>query len=141
MGDLLDRVLAQRRLSMVLLLIFSGLAVVLAAIGLYGVLAVAVAQRSREIGIRMALGAEGGDIVRMVLTQGMGLTVAGLLAGLATAPLASYAMKQMLYGVEPLDPLTFGASAVVILIAALAASIHPARRASQVDPAITLRAD
>ncbi|HEY3441295.1 MAG TPA: ABC transporter permease [Paludibaculum sp.] len=141
LGDLLDRVLAQRRLSMVLLLIFSGLAVVLAAIGLYGVLAVAVAQRGREIGIRMALGAEGGDIVRLVLTQGLGLTVAGLLAGLATAPLASFAMKQMLYGVEPLDPLTFGASAVVILIAALAASLHPARRASQVDPATSLRAE
>ena len=141
LSRLLERVLAQRRLSMVLLLIFSGLAVLLATIGLYGVLAVAVAQRSREIGIRMALGAEGGDILRLVLTQGLGLTAAGLAAGLVAAPLASYAMKQMLYGVQPLDPLTFAVSAAVILVAALVASIHPALRATKLDPATSLRAE
>ena len=141
LGQLLDRVLAQRRLSMVLLMIFSGLAVVLAAIGLYGVLAVAVAQRSREIGIRMALGAESEDILRLVLTHGLGLTAAGLGAGLAAAPLAGFAMKQMLYGVEPLDPMTYAAAAVVILVAALAASIHPARRAAKLDPATSLRTE
>ena len=141
LGQLLDRVLAQRRLSMVLLMIFSGLAVVLAAIGLYGVLAVAVAQRSREIGIRMALGAESEDILRLVLTHGLGLTAAGLAAGLAAAPLAGVAMKQMLYGVEPLDPMTYAASAVVILVAALAASIYPARRAAKLDPATSLRTE
>jgi ABC-type antimicrobial peptide transport system permease subunit len=138
---MLDRVLAQRRLSMVLLMIFSGLAVVLAAIGLYGVLAVAVAQRSREIGIRMALGAESEDILRLVLTHGLGLTAIGLIAGLAAAPLAGFAIKQMLYGVQPLDPMTYAASAVVILVAALAASIYPARRAAKLDPATSLRTE
>lgn len=141
LGQLLDRVLAQRRLSMVLLMIFAGLAVVLAAVGLYGVLAVAVAQRSREIGIRMALGAEGRDILRLVLTQGFGLTVAGLVVGMTVAPFASYAMKQLLYGVEPLDPLTFAATGLIILIAALAASIYPAWRAASLDPATSLRAE
>jgi len=141
LGQLLDRVLAQRRLSTVLLMIFSLLAVVLAAVGLYGVLAVAVAQRSRELGIRMALGAAGRDILRIILTQGLGLSVAGLVAGMVTAPLASYAMKHMLYGVEPLDPLTFVITAVVILAAALAASIVPAWRAARLDPATSLRTE
>lgn len=141
LGQLLDRVLAERRLSTVLLLIFSVLAVVLAAVGLYGVLAVAVAQRSREIGIRMALGAEGKDILRLILVQGLGLTVVGLIAGMAAAPLVSYAMKQMLYGVEPLDPITFVGAALVVLIAALAASLHPAWRAAKVDAATSLRTE
>jgi putative ABC transport system permease protein len=141
LSALLDRALAQRRLSTVLLIVFSGLAVVLAAVGLYGVLAVAVAQRSREMGIRIALGAGIGDILRLVLTQGFGLTLAGLAAGMATAPLASFAMKQMLYGVEPVDPLSFAAAAVVVLIASLAASIHPAWRAARLDPATSLRSE
>ncbi len=141
LSALLDRVLAQRRLSTVLLIVFSGLAVVLAAVGLYGVLAVAVAQRSREMGIRMALGAGFGDILWLVLTQGFSLTIAGLAAGMATAPLASFAMKQMLYGVEPLDPLSFAGAALVVLIASLAASIHPAWRAAKLDPATPLRSE
>lgn len=81
------------------------------------------------------------DILRMVLTQGLGLTAAGLLAGMLTAPLAGFAMEHMLYGVGPLDPVTFAVSAVVILIAALAASLHPARRAAKLDPANSLRTE
>lgn len=141
MGALMDRVLAQQRLALVLLMVFSGLATLLAAVGLFGVLAVAVAQRSREMGIRMALGATGPDITRLVLTQGMGLTLAGLFAGLAAAPLASMVMRQMLYGVQPLDPLTFAAVALVVLIASMAACLLPAWRASKVDPGLALRGE
>lgn len=136
---LLDRVLAQKRLALVLLMVFSVLAVVLAAVGLFGVLAVAVAQRSREMGIRMALGASGTDILKLVFTQGLGLTVAGIVAGLAAAPLASMVMRQMLYGVQPLDPLTFAAVALLVLAASSAACLFPAMRASKVDPGLALR--
>ena len=120
---------------------FSAMAVLLAVIGLYSVLAVAVAQRSTEMGIRMALGAHPGDILRLILRQGLGLSCAGLAAGLAVAPLASRAMKQMLYGVEPLDRLTLGAVSLLILGAAAAACLVPARRAARVDPCTALRAD
>ncbi|WP_321473033.1 ABC transporter permease [uncultured Paludibaculum sp.] len=139
LSALMDRVLAQQRLALILLMIFSGLAVVLAAVGLFGVLAVAVSQRSREMGIRMALGASGHDILRLVLSQGMGLTVAGIIAGLLAAPLASQVMRQMLYGVQPLDPITFAAVALVVLAASVAACVMPAWRASKVDPGLALR--
>ncbi|MBN9662758.1 MAG: ABC transporter permease [Acidobacteria bacterium] len=141
MSALMDKVLAQQRLALVLLIVFAGLAVVLAAVGLFGVLAVAVAQRSRELGIRMALGASRPDILRLVLTQGMGLTTAGIFAGLLAAPLASQVMRQMLYGVQPLDPITFAAVALLVLAASLAACILPALRASKVDPGNALRGD
>ncbi|MGJ5815380.1 ABC transporter permease [Paludibaculum fermentans] len=141
MGALMDKVLAQQRLALVLLIVFAGLAVVLAAVGLFGVLAVAVAQRSREMGIRMALGASGRDILRLVLTQGMGLTLAGILAGLLAAPLASQVMRQMLYGVQPLDPITFAAVALLVLAASFAACVLPAWRASKVDPGLALRGE
>jgi putative ABC transport system permease protein len=141
MGALMDKVLAQQRLALVLLIVFAGLAVVLAAVGLFGVLAVAVAQRSRELGIRVALGASRPDILRLVLTQGMGLTTAGIFAGLLAAPLASQVMRQMLYGVQPLDPITFAAVALLVLAASLAACILPAWRASKVDPGNALRGD
>ncbi|MGC4056154.1 MAG: FtsX-like permease family protein [Paludibaculum sp.] len=113
----------------------------LAAVGLFGVLAVAVAQRSREMGIRMALGASGQDILRLVMTQGMGLTTAGILAGLLAAPLASQVMRQMLYGVQPLDPITFAAVAILVLAASFAACVLPALRASKVDPGNALRTE
>jgi len=141
LGALLERVLAQQRLAMVLLLIFSALAVVLAMVGLYGVLQMAVAQRSREIGIRMALGAGTGDVLRLVLGQGLGLTVAGVAAGLAVAPLTSRMMKQMIYGVEPLDPATFASVGGLVALFALLASAVPAWRATGVDPGRALRAD
>jgi putative ABC transport system permease protein len=141
MLQLEERVLAQQRLALVLLMIFGGLAVVLATVGLYGVLAVAVAQRGREIGIRMAMGATSGDILKLVMTQGMGLTLAGLLGGMVAAPLASTAMKQMLFGVKPLDPVTFAGVALVVLLASAAACVFPARRAASVDPGTALRAD
>jgi len=136
---MLERSISQQQLAMVMLVAFAGLAVVLAAIGLYGVLAVAVAQRGREIGIRMALGATPHNVLKMVVRQGLGLTVAGLLAGLSTAPLATQALRQMLYGVEPFDPLTFAAVAAGILVVGAAACVFPARRAARTDPGRALR--
>jgi putative ABC transport system permease protein len=134
-----DRTLSQQQLAMVLLTAFSALAMILAAIGLYGVLAVAVAQRRREFGIRMALGANQSDILSLIFRNGMGLTITGLIAGLIAAPMASYALKQMLYGVTFIDPLTFAAVSLLILGVSAAACFPPARRASRVDPATALR--
>ncbi len=139
MSALVRRVMAQRELALVLLTGFSALALVLATVGLYSVLTVAVAQRAREIGIRMALGANGGAILRMVLIQGLGLTAAGLAAGLITAPLATQALRQMLFGVKPIDPATFGGVAALMFVTSAIACVVPARRASRVDPGKALR--
>ncbi|MBI5283343.1 MAG: ABC transporter permease [Candidatus Solibacter usitatus] len=140
MSKYLDNVLAQQRLALVLLLSFSILALVLATVGLYSVMAVAVAQREREIGIRMALGASAANVLRLILSHGLTVALTGLAAGLAVAPLATYAMKQMLFGVKPGDPLTFLAVALLVLLVASAASVVPALRASRVDPGSALRA-
>lgn len=136
---LIGRVLSSRQLAMVLLIAFAALAVLLAAVGLYGVLAVAVAHRSREFGIRMALGARPADVLALVFKDGLGLTAAGLAAGFAAAPLATYALRQMLYGVTFLDPLTFATVAALILAISAAACLLPARRAARVDPSTALR--
>jgi putative ABC transport system permease protein len=135
----LERSISQQQLAMVMLVAFATLAMLLATIGLYGVLAVAVAQRGREIGIRMALGATSGDILRMVLRQGGGLTLAGLAAGLVSAPLATQALRQMLYGVQPYDALTFVAVAAGVAAAGALACLIPARRAARVDAGQALR--
>jgi ABC-type antimicrobial peptide transport system permease subunit len=125
-----------------LLSLFGLLAQTLAVVGLYGVLAWSVAQRTREIGIRMALGAATGDVLKMVLRQGMALTLVGVAAGLGGAyALTKYlqSLSQMLYGVGPSDPLTFGVTAAALTLVALAACYVPARRATRVDPVVALR--
>src|SRR6185437_8732260 len=118
---------------------FAGLALLLAAIGLYGVIAYAVAQRGHEIGVRMALGASRGAVARMVLGQGLKLAGAGGIAGLLGAAAATRVLRRFLFGVTPLDPFVFAELVVVLIVVALAASYLPARRASRVDPAIALR--
>lgn len=135
----LDRLLSSRQLAMVLLTAFAILAIVLAAVGLYGVLAVSVAHRAREFGIRMALGASPADIRRLVFRNGLGLTAAGLASGLAVAPMATLALRQMLYGVTFLDPLTFGSVAALVLAVGALACVLPALRAARTDPATALR--
>jgi len=124
-----------------LLMAFALLAIVLSAIGLYGVVAYAVAQRTREIGIRVALGAQKLEVQWMVLRHGLHLTTAGVLAGLALGALATRLLRAFLYGVDPLDPLAFAGSALAWLIIAMTASYIPARRAARVDPAVSLRHD
>jgi ABC-type antimicrobial peptide transport system permease subunit len=118
---------------------FAVLATALAALGLYGVLAYSVAQRSREIGLRVALGAPTGRIRRMVLRQVAGMAVIGLVLGAAAAALLGRAARSLLFGVEAGDPLVLAAAAVVLTVVTLAAAYLPARRASRVDPMTVLR--
>jgi putative ABC transport system permease protein len=125
--------------SSVMLAIFAGVALVLAAVGIYGVMAYAVTQRTHEIGIRMALGARGSDVVRLVVRQGMVLTVIGVVIGVAGSLALTRFMAKLLVGVEPTDPLTFTAVSLCLLLAALLACYLPARRATKVDPLVALR--
>jgi len=115
------------------------LAVMLASIGLYGVIAYSVARRTREIGIRAALGAGRPDILRMVLGQGLRLTLVGIGVGLAGAAATSRVLSSKLYGVMPTDPATFASVALLLMGVALAACYIPARRAVRVDPMVALR--
>ncbi len=131
--------LMQHRLRLLLLGAFSGLALVLAAIGLYGVIACAVAERKQEIGIRMALGAPQKRVIALVLRSGLKLTVAGLLIGIAAAFGATRLIASFLYGVTPWDPATFAFTAVIFVGVAIAASYLPARRATRIDPVEALR--
>jgi putative ABC transport system permease protein len=141
MDALLDRSLAQRWLNMLLLIGFAGASLTLASIGLYGVMAYAVTQRSREFGIRLALGGRPRDIVRLVITQAARLAIAGALIGLAAAWLASRALQSLLFNVPARDVASFAASTLVLAAVALLASWLPARRAARVDPIRTLRAE
>jgi putative ABC transport system permease protein len=139
MDEFLATALSQRRLSMLLLGIFAGVATLLAAVGIYGVMAYAVSQRSHEIGIRMALGAESGDVLRMVVGDGMRLAGIGLVLGIAGSFIAVRYMESQLYGVKATDPLTFVGVATGLAIVAFAACYFPARRATRVDPLVALR--
>jgi putative ABC transport system permease protein len=133
--------LAPTRFAMALITAFAMLALVLSAVGLYGVVAYGVSQRSREIGVRVALGAEPKRIVGLVLGGGFRLAAAGVVLGAAVALAAVRVIESMLYEVNPIDPLTFGAVALLVILIALVASYVPARRALRVDPAEALRAD
>jgi predicted permease len=140
-GSFLDGPLAQPKFNALLLGVFAAGALVLAAVGLFGVMAHLVKQRTRELGIRMALGATSGDVRAMVLGRGLGIAALGLGLGLAGALLANRLLAAMLYGIGPTDPITLGAVAVVILgVAALATGI-PARVGTRIDPAVALRAE
>jgi ABC-type antimicrobial peptide transport system permease subunit len=139
MNDVLDRSLASRRFSADLVGGFAGLAVLLASIGIYGLLAYMVGQRSREIGIRMALGARRDDILRMFLRKGVTLAGVGIVAGLVFSASTASMMASLLYGVRPHDPAVFLIVPVLLLAVAALASYLPARRATKVNPMIALR--
>jgi ABC-type antimicrobial peptide transport system permease subunit len=126
---------------MLLLGAFAGLALLLASIGLYGVLSYVVTQRSRELGLRLALGATTGSVMRIVVARGLSLTAAGLAIGLALAWALTRTLQNLLYGVSAGDPATFGAVVALLGVIALAACYIPARRASRLDPTAVLRAD
>lgn len=133
--------LAPTRFAMALLTAFAGVALVLAAVGLYGVIAYDVSQRTREIGVRLALGAEPRAVVTRVVGGGLRLAAVGVAVGTATAAATTRVLGSMLYGVRPADPLTFGAVALLVVAIALVASYVPARRALRIDPTEALRAD
>jgi putative ABC transport system permease protein len=139
MERLVSDSLGQRRFYMMLLGGFAGLALVLAAVGLYGVISYSVAQRTQEMGIRVALGASGAQVVSIVMGQAMRLAGLGLAMGLALAMMLKSVLKGFLVGVSTTDPATLAMTALVLLIVALFASYVPARRAARVDPMVALR--
>jgi putative ABC transport system permease protein len=139
LDDAVSTSLAERRFSMEMVACFAATALLLAALGIYGVISYIVSERTQEIGIRLALGARRGTILQMVLRQGLGLAMAGAGLGLVGSVIVSHLMAGLLYGVMPTDPLTFVGVTLMLTGVALAACYIPARRAMRVDPMIALR--
>jgi putative ABC transport system permease protein len=139
MHELMADSVSRRRLAMLLLAIFAVTALVLAAVGIYGVMSYSVTQRSNEIGIRMALGASRGSVLRLVLRQSLSLTLIGVALGLAGSLIMAGLISSLLFNVKSRDPLTFTLVALVLTLVALVASYLPAYRATKVDPVISLR--
>jgi putative ABC transport system permease protein len=139
MREYVARSVAQPRFNMVLIATFATLALALAAVGLFGVIAYSVAQRTHEIGIRRALGAANGRVIGMVLKQGIALASAGVVLGTGGALFLSRYLETLLFGLEPTDPVTFAGVAALLATVALAACYLPARRAARIDPLVALR--
>ncbi|HEY9480391.1 MAG TPA: ABC transporter permease [Gemmatimonadaceae bacterium] len=139
LDDLVSSSMGQRRLSMTLLGVFAGIALLLAAVGIYGVMAYSVVQRTREMGLRMALGAKQSDVLALVLRQGMQLVLLGVVIGVMCALAITRVMASQLYSVRPTDPVTFISVALLLATIALVATLLPAWRATLVDPTVALR--
>ncbi len=139
MEEIVGQSVAPRRFSMMLLSVFALFALALASIGIYGVMSYAVAQRTREIGLRMTLGAQRWNVLRLVIGDGMKLTLAGVLLGVVAAFALTRTIKSLLFGVSATDAATFISIALLLLLVALLACWVPARRATKVDPMIALR--
>jgi putative ABC transport system permease protein len=139
MQSLLDESVAQPRFNTLLLTLFASLALVLAAIGIYGVMSYSVTQRTHEIGVRMALGAQQNDVLRMIVINAMWLAVIGVVAGLVGSLIATRLLSGLLFEVNPTDPVTFLVITAILGLIALIAGFIPARRATRVDPIVALR--
>ena len=141
MEELMADSIALRRFFMLLLLGFAGLALLLAGVGIYGVMSYVVSQRTQEIGIRIALGAQRRQIMKLVVGQGMALAVTGVFVGIAAALSLTQLMTSLLFGISASDPATFSLITLLLLSIALIACLVPARRATKVDPIVALRCD
>jgi putative ABC transport system permease protein len=139
MGKRIDDTIWQRRVSRTLFILFAALALLLATIGIYGVMSYSVRQRTREIGVRLALGAQSADVLKMVLGEALGIIVIGSLLGLVVAFATTRILSNLLYDVSTSDPLMFASVLVLLAVVALLAGLIPAIRASRVDPIIALR--
>jgi putative ABC transport system permease protein len=139
MEEIVARSIAKQRMAMLLLSVFSTLALVLSAVGIYGVISYLAGQRTHEIGIRMALGASTSDILRIVLGEGMRIALIGVGVGVAAALGLTRLLTQVIYGVSASDPLTFAGVSILLTGVALLACYIPARRAMRVDPIVVLR--
>jgi len=139
MNAIVAGTLAARRFSMILFSVFAGLALLLASIGIYGVISYLVGQRTREIGIRVALGARHSDVLRLVLAHGVKMALVGIAIGITVSLALTRLMASLLFRVSPTDPITFAGVALILTVVALAACYIPARRATRVDPTVTLR--
>jgi putative ABC transport system permease protein len=139
LDDRLAQHIAPRRFITVLLGVFAGVALVLAAIGIYGVMSYSVTERTHEIGVRRALGARDRDVLTVVLKRGLMLTLIGTVVGLGASLALSRVLTNLLFGVSSLDPLTFAGVALILAIVSLLACYFPARRATKVDPMVALR--
>src|SRR5262249_24243263 len=141
MDERLSNSVAQRRFQMVLLGVFAAVALVIAAVGIYGVISYAVSQRTQEIGVRMALGAQAGDVLRMVVWRGMRLTLIGVALGVAAGLALTRIMKNLLFEVSATDPPTLPLIPLLLVGVAFIASYVPARRATKVDALVALRSE
>jgi ABC-type antimicrobial peptide transport system permease subunit len=139
MDEVVNASMAMPRATGGVLVLFAGLALLLAAIGIYGVLTYLVSERTREIGVRLAVGATGPQVIRLVLGHGLALSMAGLALGVAFAAALTRFMSGMLHDVRPLDPITFTAVPALLLVVAVVAGYQPAWRATRVDPVTALR--
>jgi ABC-type antimicrobial peptide transport system permease subunit len=141
LGDLYTKSMARTSFTLVILCVSGGIALLLGTVGIYGVIAYSVYQRTREMGIRMALGAQRGAVVGAFVRQGMWLTVAGIAIGLVIASATMRFMSSLLYGVGVGDPITYVTTTCAVVIAALLACYLPSRRAAEIDPALALRSE
>jgi ABC-type antimicrobial peptide transport system permease subunit len=141
LGDLYTKSIARTTFTLVMLCVSGGIALLLGIVGIYGVIAYSVSQRTREIGIRMALGAQRKTVVGAFVRQGMWLTFAGIATGVVIASATMRFMSALLYGVSTHDPMTYITTTCAVILAALLACYLPSRRAARVDPAIALRSE